>query len=925
MRVRWIGQHTARRVGWGMAWTAVLAVGLVLRVAGLYRDLDHGTVHPDEPKQVVALENFLHGTYVWYTGSLFYDGYPYGLNHVDEWLLRPVLAARRGGQALIHGRPDLDRVPPRAELYRLARALRLLYAAITLAATVVVARFLFPGRPGLRWLVVAVFALSPLAAVVTHFATGDIGVDMFVMLAMAGLCRHAETRRWRWLIAAGFAVGAGFACKFQGLLGGLALALFAMQDAAVRRSFRAFVTAGAASLAGAAAGAILLTPASLIRWTRTWTDIWLNFGFIRNYNVTAEFMALPRHEQVVRSVGSNLGPVAGSLGWGLGLAGVAGLVVVCLRHRSSAEDSAARARVLRSIGGMAVIAFLLSITGKPNVQPFHFSWLVAPLALGAGGAFAALDRLPRPWGRTLGFGLGLLVLGELAAGSERELFFWRRQDTLALARSFGPTVVRPSEGRSAPLRTLEFEGPNPAVFRNRPRRAWADGAGDWLRIGQAPAPAIPYPEPLDWIVLNGPVFPRDDRMVLVPADRAARRAVVGPRDPGALTLGLRSGGLPVRVSVQAGGVRREVSLEPHAQEVVTLVPRRTRRSGNPDLGIVSLTARSRGGPAWVTVLASPGEETRFRWFGGESVAPPALSEGGRNRVASAMAQARYLEGRPPTGTRVVAELPRGDAFALTGPDSPLEAGVYEVVCEVEAGPDGAVLRVDLDDRWGFPALRSGSVPVDLEPGPHEVRFQVAKAFAPYDGRLVLRALDGEALLRRWSAAPATATMLEALGQAHEPGPPPSWRRRWPESPDRAPDGWPTRNARFGRGLVLEAFRMPSVVSRSGDGMEIHCAMGLEPGAMDRLEEHHVFLHLRDGDGEQVWVEGFPLPFALVSAASGLPAARLDPPDLPPGEYTLEIGVWNVRTTLRLPVRADDRSRQERRHRRLEVGRLRVEE
>jgi hypothetical protein len=90
----------------------VAGIALDLRTAGLFRGLDAGyVVHPDEPKQIQALSNYLAGRYVWYTGSWFYDGYPFGLNHVDEYILRPVLALARRLQT--HLSPES--APPRDE------------------------------------------------------------------------------------------------------------------------------------------------------------------------------------------------------------------------------------------------------------------------------------------------------------------------------------------------------------------------------------------------------------------------------------------------------------------------------------------------------------------------------------------------------------------------------------------------------------------------------------------------------------------------------------------------------------------------------------------------------------------------------------------------------------------------------------------
>ena len=72
-----------------MAFAAVVLAAVAFRGAGLWHGLGQDIVfHPDEPKQVMRLESYLHGHYVHHAGNLFYDGYPYGLNRVDEAFLR---------------------------------------------------------------------------------------------------------------------------------------------------------------------------------------------------------------------------------------------------------------------------------------------------------------------------------------------------------------------------------------------------------------------------------------------------------------------------------------------------------------------------------------------------------------------------------------------------------------------------------------------------------------------------------------------------------------------------------------------------------------------------------------------------------------------------------------------------------------------
>jgi len=89
---------TARRTQIAFALLLALLLGpdLILRAEGLFRGLPvNYEYHPDEPKQVAALENFLCNRYIWYIGSPYYDGYPLALSHLDEWILSPLLHIRQ--------------------------------------------------------------------------------------------------------------------------------------------------------------------------------------------------------------------------------------------------------------------------------------------------------------------------------------------------------------------------------------------------------------------------------------------------------------------------------------------------------------------------------------------------------------------------------------------------------------------------------------------------------------------------------------------------------------------------------------------------------------------------------------------------------------------------------------------------------------
>ena len=173
------------------AFLAILLLALFFRCGGLYRGLNsrHYCYHPDSPKQIAAASKFMTGQYIWYTGSWFYDGYPYGLNHVDALLLRPILAVRDGARRLLA--PGAEQQKCDFTLYHWIRLLRVFYGMLCALLVYLTCRLLHLGRvPSL--FASAVVGLSPLAISVSHTATGDIGVDLFVSLLMLALAFHVD-------------------------------------------------------------------------------------------------------------------------------------------------------------------------------------------------------------------------------------------------------------------------------------------------------------------------------------------------------------------------------------------------------------------------------------------------------------------------------------------------------------------------------------------------------------------------------------------------------------------------------------------------------------------------------------------------------------------------------------------------------------
>lgn len=908
------GSRHGKKLAFGLL-IAFLLVGGYVRSAGLFRGLNDGVIpHPDTPKQIMMLDNHLRGNYVLYMDNRFYDGYPYGLNRVDEWLIRPLYGVVRAWRAWLTPDFPTPPIPARFDLYRWARALRVVYGLAAVLLLYAAARRL--GAPPVPATAAAgLYALAPLGAAVTHSASGDVGVDLFLALALWCLARYGARQSDRWLAAAGAACGMAFACKFQGALGLWMVALPPLLLLKPNRAaFLALFRRGAAAAVGLAAGALVLTPAYFINPARTWRDTLANFAFIRDYNVPAEFLEKPLTERAAHGLSRNVPFVLGSLGWALAAGALLALVLFGLRRvraRKRARPDAAPdtsptlAAVALAIASFPFVALLMAPALKPNVHPFHFSFLLPPMALSTG---LALDRSVR--GRPLVFRAGIpLLLALFALESffvhRREHFFWRRGDTFAAALRFanGTFLDNPQPVlRYDPNRFLKYFHAEPArlpVFRNRTASLPYRQAHVWRERHILPVPPVPLAEEHSWMFVNGPVFPRSDRMFFVPADLRTGHDLHGiaSRHPGKrrtavyeaahpnVRLGLRAGRLPARVEIVVSGARKEAWLPPHTQTVLEWPNARARFGGEYEgraAWPVPIRVRSELGPVWIAVLDRDSEQAVFDAFGPDADrhAPALAPEFRANTLRAALNHLRYVEYED-----VSVALAPNQSVPLLDPATPLAGGAYVLYATVLNNGAAQPLRFELAPAHDQPA--HAAFETTVEPGPHRLVWRFRKNFFPFDPSLRATARGAGLTLLAWRIVPDP----DALGE---------WLAHPPAAPDTEADGeepvaFSVAYPGLGRweGLVLPR--------RAEPGARIRHAIRfrLDPKiAHKKLHETLAFLHMRNENGERVAVFEYFLRDALA------PPGRLAwqtaelPSDLAPGRYRLEGGLYNGRTRKR---------------------------
>lgn len=909
----------------------VLAAGIYFRASGLFRGLPEDIVfHPDAPKQVMTLHHYLQGNDVQYFDDLFYDGYPYGLNRIDKALIRPANALLRQTGTWLNPDAPVERVPSRSGLYRWARLLRVLYGTVTILLVYAAARRL-RFRPGPARTAALLYALAPLGATVTHSATGDVGLDLFLTLALWCMAHHAGGGHSAWIPAAAAACGMAFACKYQGALGLWMVGLPPLIDACrSRNGFRAFAKLcrqGVTALAGFLAGMLALTPAFFINFNRTWKDIRDNVRFIRHYGVDPAFFELPLRDRLAYGLGRNLPFVLESLGWVLSAAAlltacwIVARLVAAIRATTGAAgmDLAAddpqwrTTALLAAVFTFPLVALLLSTALKPAVQPFHFSFLLPFMSLAAAWLLTTANRTGQ---HRIAFVFGLLVLAALAEGlvtSVREDFFWRRGDTLSAARQFSNGVFRtpyPPRHRyrhEAALKHFFAEPSRLPVFRNRPVGIHHPETGWWRHHHSLPVPAIPLDTTSEWIFMNGPVFPRSDRMFRVEAnpDRHERlRMAVFEDLPREISLGLRSGRLPARYDIRIGGHRLRGLLPPHAQILLPVEGLRAARTVNDKAGrrahLVPIDARSELGPIWVTLLTCKTDRLRYRQAGPETIAtmPHAPIVWAPEVLHHHLENLHYLEQTTP-----LPPLEAGVPTKLLPPGTALAAGAYQLTVHLFNPGPPQNLRLALRDLSGFP---SGVEPFEssIASGLQSITWRFQKAFAPYDAPIKAYAESRGLQIYNWTLRPDPPSQIAWL------------RQRCSAIPDRTDPlpGWHARHVAFPGIGTWRGMLLPDPVE-PGRAFTYAVRFDLDPGVDAGIFEAAIlFLHVKDTQGRMIMALDYPLRKAAFTP-DGIPWRHAVWPDhLTDGPYTIDAGLYHMRTRKRFRFKLTGNTPMDRRRR-----------
>lgn len=834
-------------------WIVILlfAAAFAVRAVGLFRGFDAGgSYHPDVAKQIRAVHNYLDGRYIWYIGSLAYDGYPYGLNHVDEWLIRATWPAAQTIVTLVNPGSAMPDRPDLIQLYYIVHALRVLYGLAALGLFLWTLRRIGVSPP-ILWFWLLLAATAPILSTVTHFGTGDIGTDLFVMAALACLA-HARDGAPRAgpFFACGIALGMAFSCKYHGILGGLAPGLYLLLAPITwRRRFQL----GGWLTAGVLLGFVILTPHIFIHFERTLKNIWLNFHYIKNYGVPESFRALPLGERLSISLTKNIPVVVHAMGIGtLLLAVIAALIALPralrLRTHGAAWDLAVIA--------MPFVALALALAGKPALQPFHFSFLPLPFLLGA----ASTWRKPVGGVKILLAILMLWAAGEHVVAQRHEWYYWSREEIKELADRLGRELVRPevepSEARA--IATLAIEGTGLPVFRNRPQVVRVPHGKEWALHPNDLLPATPWSASHTWIFTDLPAFPRETRLFVARAGSSTKRYAVQKSSVSNLMVTLTAGARESHVKLQVGRITQRLLLPPGESRSFPFVNaagepiEHARFSGR--LHRVVVTAR--GAPVLVRLGSVP------------DTLPP---DDRRDRKLN---RAQFLSG---------VRGPSAGSLAIMR-DAVLTPGRYAIDVMADASAPPIALRID-NQLLKHPQTIHRQ-PLEWRDGVWRAEWE--HAAADLFSILSLEFATNTPASVRWSVRPLAARPVEP------PAPAPAWTPAFSFG---------------GTTWTLGNITMPTQIRR-GDALRLTLQLEASPAGLESLADYSAFLHLLDAHQKQVFAADIRLAAIPSRFSADVPAQDLGRIDLPPGRYEVRFGIYNLFDMER--VKPDTRHKRDRR-------------
>jgi hypothetical protein len=584
-----------RRVLW-----LLFVLALALRLIGLSHDLHFETVyHPDTPKQMRAVQQFLNDDYLVFQGHSDYDGYPYFNSHVVEYVVRCVMAVETVWLKWIGAWTGPVEPPGYLTLFWITRVMNALISAVAVPLLFLIG-LRFSRRAA--WMASVFLLLSPLDISAAHFASNDSTVALFCLLALWFGFRVAERGQWRDLAGGAFCVAAAFSTKYHGAMAFLPVLIghvLFCRSAGGLFSSAALARWAFLALVGLI-GIFLTSPALIVNLEPAVNSILHFFQYTANFNMSEEFKALPAYHRFWIGLRENIPVIIDAVSLPVALTFLVGLVAWIRDPR------------IALLVSVPVLHLVVGLSGKPYLHQAHHTPITAYVFLTAAVVWAGMSfrGSGMVWMRRVGVVLAVWTAGHLSVFSAREVMSFYVSDTRRVAETWMldsvPKGVQWLTWRYT-VTLPEYEGPKLPVYASaqsgdQPHRVpgmipWTQFAffdnrfskfinrvihlhtleNEYFRLPSHP----PYLLPLSGerrdtaLSLDAPWFGRSSRVRNVAPDLPVRVWAVSTQRVERAWLVVQTGDRPVLMTTGLGGRAERVHLPAGRYHVVPVQnPRR---------------------------------------------------------------------------------------------------------------------------------------------------------------------------------------------------------------------------------------------------------------------------------------------------------------------------------------------------------------
>jgi hypothetical protein len=923
-----------------------LGVSLWARLGGLSHGLSDGIVyHPDTPKQAFATQRFLQGQYFIHIGNPDYDGYPYFSSLLAELLFRSVIPAINGLAS--HAGLSMHLQPDQVTILWVMRLLNVVLSLGIVGMAYALGKLVFDRNVGL--LAAAFTALSPLAIIACHYGMSDTPVAFFAIVSVYFCIQIYRHGRLRDYAAAALFAAFSFAAKYHG-----GMVIFACATAHLLRcgGVRQFFSREAWRCVGVAGlfaviGLVIATPAMWVEPDQALKDLVDFFGRVSTFGM--DFLSeMNLFQRMLFALGHNRESIFTALSPAGALLLIAGIALLPKCRREN-----------WILAALPMGYVFVGLTLKPLSDPQYHSVATHILFVLMAAFLVQLARIRR--GRIVLVPLSVLMTAAILVGLFRvdaeQVFFFKTTDTRLLVTQWHKENVPPEFAVHADRYSILAEGHKPGVggaayykmgpgepdeppaltylfdmgdtqftiFRNPPVSVTIPG-GELIQPGwKMPVfNLVPSMQPHNVVFADQPAFVRSSRVRVVEPYQP-QRFVLMQREPLTnLWAVVRCGRLPSLLEMQVG----------EKQKTLTLAPFETTSVSFSDLRPSRIT--DGGHHAYNTELNASMERVRVHLCTTPDTYGAALFNAGlHEEAAQVLARAdmtnptlksmaavssgsaegdgddvdiatrygiapSFIEGLP------AVEFARKDvvyeASAIAGvgqfasPPMMLEKGAYSLELKLAPGvsvgsaPPLAVVDdrtrrhlhvYDVEQRGAGASNGIFRCAFEMPGDVNACRILINKAVSPDDIVSMscrIRASDTVAMLRRPVRVEAAAP--ESMNPCH---------------------------VTFAKGIALEGWRMgPYPELAAGAKATLHlywCAT--RPSRF--LHEVGVWVHFEDAGGRTVFQGDRSLSADLPlrpedGIVEGLGADLTVPASVPPGDYTVRVGLYIPMQSKRLKIR-----------------------